>query len=99
MTTKQPRLGTLTDEATRALDLIQLIAAVKQPGPAFWQGFLARVVQDLDEVGAVRDVTRIADLLVVAYGRLEDKPETPPAEAGAETEELARLMREWRARG
>ena len=74
MTTKQPRLGTLTDEATRALDLIQGIAAAKQPGAAFWQGFLARVVQDLDEVGAVRDVTRIADELAVAMRRLEDKP-------------------------
>jgi len=74
VTTKQPRLGTLTDEATRALDLIQLIAAVKQPGPAFWQGFLARVVQDLDEVGAVRDVTRIADELAVAMRRLPDRP-------------------------
>ena len=74
MTGRQSRLGTLTDEASRALDLIQLIAAVKQPGPAFWQGFLARVVQDLDEVGAVRDVTRIADEFAAAMRRLPDKP-------------------------
>ena len=74
MTGRQSRLGALTDEATRALDLIQLIAAVKQPGPAFWQGFLARVVQDLDEVNATRDVTRIADELAVAMRRLPDRP-------------------------
>jgi hypothetical protein len=74
VTGRQPRLGDITDQAARALDLIQAIAEAKQPGAQFWQGFLARVVQDLDEVGAVRDVTRIGDLLAVAWGKLPDRP-------------------------
>ncbi len=39
---------------------------------------LSRQDSDLDEVGALRDVTRIADELAVAMRRLEDKPETTP---------------------
>jgi hypothetical protein len=74
MTGKQPRLGNVTDEAARALDLIQVIAEAKQPGSQFWRGFVARIVLDLDEVGALRDVTRIADELAVALRRLPDRP-------------------------
>jgi len=36
---------------------------------------LKRIVLDLDERGAGADVTRVADLLAVAWGKLEDKPE------------------------
>jgi len=95
----QPRLGNITDEAARALDLIAKIEAGGKADVPFLCVLLKRVVLDLDERGAGADVTRVADLLAVAMRRLEDKPEPPPAEAGAETEELARLMREWRARG
>jgi hypothetical protein len=74
VTGRQPRLGDITDQAARALDLIAKIDTAKQAGPGFWIGVLRQVVTDLDEVGAGRDVTRIGDLLAVAYGRLPDRP-------------------------
>jgi hypothetical protein len=73
VTGHQPRLGNITDQAARALDLIAKIDAAKQAGPGFWRDVLKQVVTDLDERGAGPDVTRIGDLLAVAYGRLEDK--------------------------
>ena len=74
MTSRQPRLGDITDETARALELIQRIDARKQAGEAFWQGLVVRIVLDLDAVGAHREVTRAADFLAAAYGSLEDKP-------------------------
>ena len=71
---RQSRLGDITDETARALELIQRIDARKQAGEAFWQGLVVRIVLDLDAVAAGREITRIADTLAVAMRKLEDKP-------------------------
>ena len=75
MTGNQSRLGDITDEAARALELVDRITAGRQADWEFWPAMLKRVILDLDEVGLGREVTRIADLLAVAWGRLEDKPD------------------------
>ncbi len=77
----QPRLGDITGETARALELIQRIDARKQAGEAFWLNFAVRIILDLDAIGAGREITRIADELAVAIGKLEDRP----AEAEAES--------------
>ncbi len=63
----------ISRQAGRALNLIQSIRLSKDADADFWRGLVTRIVIDLDEQAAERDVTRIADLLAVAYGRLEDK--------------------------
>jgi hypothetical protein len=71
----------ISQQAGRALNLIQGIRLTKQAPAEFWIGVVTRIVTDLDEVASERDVTRIADLLAVAWGRLPDRPaETMEAE-------------------
>jgi hypothetical protein len=64
----------ISHQAGRALNLIQGIRLTKQADAEFWIGVVTRIVTDLDEQAAERDVTRIADLLAVAWGRLPDRP-------------------------
>ena len=70
MTGHQPRLGDLTGETARALELIQRIDARKQAGEAFWLNFAVRIILDLDAIGAGPE-----------WGRLEDKPAETEANA------------------
>ena len=74
MTSRQPRLGDITGEAARVLDLIDRILAGKEAAEPFLVGAFRQLILDLDAVGAHREVTRAADFLAAAYGSLEDKP-------------------------
>ena len=65
----------ISEQAGRALNLIQSIRLSKDADAGFWRELVTRIVIDLDEVAAERDVTRIADLLAVAHGRLADTPD------------------------
>ena len=75
MTGRQPRLGDITDEAARALDLIAKLEASPGTDVKLLCALLRQVVLDLDEVLLGREVTRLADLLAVAYGRLPAETE------------------------
>ena len=77
---RPPHLGDITDETARALELIQRIDARKQAGDAFWLNFAVRIILDLDAIGAGPEITRIADTLAVAWGRLEDLPDETEAQ-------------------
>jgi hypothetical protein len=94
MTAKPPRLGDITDEAARALELIAKIEASPGADVKLLCALLKQVVLDLDERGLLPEVTRAGDMLAVALRRLPDKPADEP-----DPEELARLLREWKARG
>lgn len=69
----------VSSEAARALDLISGISFCKQVPAGFWPGVVTRIVTDLDEVAAEREVIRIRELLAAMWHELDDKPaETPP---------------------
>jgi hypothetical protein len=63
----------ISDEAARALGLISGIDLCKQADADFWRGMVARIVVDLDEVAAEREVIRIRELLAEMWRKLPDK--------------------------
>jgi len=75
VTGHQPRLGDVTDEAARALDLIAVIEASGKATPALLCALLRQFILDLDEVLLGREIIRAGDMLAVMWGRLEDRPE------------------------
>lgn len=65
----------ISDEAARTLGLISGIDLCKQADADFWRGMVTRIVVDLDEVAAEREVIRIRELLAEMWRQLPDKPE------------------------
>lgn len=61
-------------EAGRALDLIQGIEVCRETGPEFWKGIVTRIVYDLDETGAHKQVAVIRHLLWNMWIPLPEKP-------------------------
>ncbi len=74
MTGKPERLGNVTDEAARALDLIAAIEASPGTDVKLLCALLRQVVLDLDEVLLTRELIRVGDMLAAAFGRLPDRP-------------------------
>ena len=65
----------VSDEAGKALTLIQGIDVCKQADADFWRGMVARIVYDLDdEPGAERMMVRVRELLGRMWDELPDKP-------------------------
>ena len=68
----------ICEQTGRALSLISGIEVCKQNDADFWRSMVVRIVMDLDEVAAARDLARIADVLADMWGKLPDK-ERPTA--------------------
>jgi hypothetical protein len=64
----------ISDEAARALGLISAIELCKQADAAFWQGMVTRIVMDLDEVAAEREIIQVRELLADMWKKLPEKP-------------------------
>ena len=71
----------ISDEAGRALGLISAIELCKQDDAALWRSAVTRIVLDLDEVAAEREVIRIREMLAGVWRKLPDKPQAATAQA------------------
>ena len=94
MTTRQSRLGNVTDHAARTLELIDQLEAAGPATPALMCALLRHVILDLDQVGLHREVIRAGDLIGGAVRRLEDKPDGEDPEDRRRQEVYERYARE-----